>query len=409
MYENVDTAYLVETESQHTQTVQLLMSFLENQFLIPSAEKVLRCILGASRLLFGPRGMASLETSSQLFAFFNNPEPWRCFTVFLPLENKVALAELVLGGGSMQCVGKVTSFEELWKSKKGEAMLGMSISIIGAMSSWTNVTLSSRKLALLVDRLVKLLVILALLNFRIIELAEVRIKCSPRFGLIPGKGNTSRVHTSVSAYSIRSLSTRFGARTKTRLVESKDWERLIELGTRLWVSLYSLRAFVFLIITWQTFVLGLTVAARWIDIRRVRVPGRPKTYPRGRMSSKRTKKRGGKITGSSCCTCVSLEEWLRRLSFHWSSSRAEHAHRINSYSCCPDSNINFQENGAVWHCNPIKCYWRPTACVLHSPLPLSGFSTWMSRTLMMAITLYRVLPCFGVASRRYDLNSTHSM
>lgn len=74
-YKSIDTAYLVETESQHTQTVQLLMSFLENQFLIPSAEKVLRCILGASRLLFGPRGMASLETSSQLFAFFNNPEP----------------------------------------------------------------------------------------------------------------------------------------------------------------------------------------------------------------------------------------------------------------------------------------------------------------------------------------------
>lgn len=58
----------------HTQTVHLLLSFLENQFLIPSAEKVLRCILGPSRLLFGPRGMANLDTSSQLFAF-NNPEP----------------------------------------------------------------------------------------------------------------------------------------------------------------------------------------------------------------------------------------------------------------------------------------------------------------------------------------------
>lgn len=43
----------------------------------------------------------------------------------------------------------------------------------------------------------------------------------------------------------------------------------------------------FVMITRQIFDLELTVATRWTESRRVRVPGVPITYPRGRMSRAR--------------------------------------------------------------------------------------------------------------------------
>jgi hypothetical protein len=62
------------------------------------------------------------------------------------------------------------------------------------------------------DRREKLLAILAMLSFRMTELAEARIWFSILRLLIPGNGNMSFVHTSSRAVSIRILSARLGAK-----------------------------------------------------------------------------------------------------------------------------------------------------------------------------------------------------
>lgn len=158
-----------------------------NQFLIASAENVLRCI---RRFLFISRGEASLETSSQLVALAFNPKPCRWFISPLPLDNFIALAELVLGGGSMHrsletvLPSVVDELGELCRNGTGPS--AALISLIGSIWPWPRAGFSSTRLALLVDRLVKVVAKLARLSFRITEFADVRIKCSPRLELIPG-------------------------------------------------------------------------------------------------------------------------------------------------------------------------------------------------------------------------------
>lgn len=84
-------------------------------------------------------------------------------------------------------------------------------------------------LARLAERLVNWLVMLVTLSLRIIECADVRMRCSFRaLTVIPGNGRISRVQTSDSSASSRALSPRDGASTGTRpLVASRDCERLI--------------------------------------------------------------------------------------------------------------------------------------------------------------------------------------
>ena len=84
-------------------------------------------------------------------------------------------------------------------------------------------------LARLAERLVKELVMLVTLSLRIIDCADVRIICSLRARVvIPGKGRTSRVHTSESKASSLALSPRDGASTGIRpLVARRDCVRLM--------------------------------------------------------------------------------------------------------------------------------------------------------------------------------------
>lgn len=94
--------------------------------------------------------------------------------------------------------------------------------------SWLQ-DLAARPLAELADRLVKVLVMLATLNFRIMVEAELRTRFSLLARLvIPGKGRIFRLQTSASSDSSRARSFRDGARTGTLvLVVRSDWDRLM--------------------------------------------------------------------------------------------------------------------------------------------------------------------------------------
>lgn len=98
------------------------------------------------------------------------------------------------------------------------------------------------------ERLAKLLVMLATLSFRIMELAEERTICSLRARpVIPGYGRICFVHTSESKRSSLTLSALEGARTGMRFVPSRDCDLL----TAAFVDevTVSLVALVFLIMT----------------------------------------------------------------------------------------------------------------------------------------------------------------
>ena len=103
-------------------------------------------------------------------------------------------------------------------------------------------------LTLFPERLVKLLVMLATLSFRIMELAEERTICSLRARpVIPGYGRMCFVHTSESKRSSLTLSALEGARTGMRFVSSSD----CDLFTAAFVDdvVVSFVALVFLIMT----------------------------------------------------------------------------------------------------------------------------------------------------------------
>lgn len=126
-------------------------------------------------------------------------------------------------------------------------------------------------LAKLAERLVKLLVMLVTLSLRIIDCAELRIICSLRARVvIPGKGRTSRDHTSESRASSLALSPRDGASTGIRpLVARRDCDRLMVVLDE---DVASFSTLVFLTTTWQSGVFGPTVVALWIDSLRATVP-----------------------------------------------------------------------------------------------------------------------------------------
>lgn len=112
---------------------------------------------------------------------------------------------------------------------------------------------------------------LVTLSLRIMECAELRMRCSFRArAVIPGKGKISRVHTSESRASSLALSPREGASTGSRpLVASRDCVRLM---VALDEDNASLSTLVFLTMTWHSGVFGPTVVALWIDILRAIVP-----------------------------------------------------------------------------------------------------------------------------------------
>lgn len=125
-----------------------------------------------------------------------------------------------------------------------------------------SVASSTDLILMLPDLLAKELAMLATLSLRIMEEAEERTKCSPRaLVVMPGNGNTSRLHTSVSKASRRARSLRGGARTGTRCVASRDWERFMVRIVE--PSLVASRAaLVFFRITWHNGDFGPTVVAR---------------------------------------------------------------------------------------------------------------------------------------------------
>ena len=105
-----------------------------------------------------------------------------------------------------------------------------------------------RRLAMLPERFVKLLAILATLSFRMMELADALVRISLRTRPdIPGYGSISRVQTSARIASKRTRSVRAGARMGTRLVVRSDCDLLMDaddIGCEA-----SLAEFVFLIMT----------------------------------------------------------------------------------------------------------------------------------------------------------------
>lgn len=115
-------------------------------------------------------------------------------------------------------------------------------------------------LARLAERLVNWLAMLVTLSLRIIECADVRMRCSFRARTVsPGNGRVSRDHTSERSASSRALSPRDGASTGTRpLVASRDCERLIVVFVNDCGSFWRL---VFRRMTLHKGDLGLTVIA----------------------------------------------------------------------------------------------------------------------------------------------------
>lgn len=148
---------------------------------------------------------------------------------------------------------------------------------VGATTASSSFTHSSSSLpplvmlARLAERLVNWLAMLVTLSFRIMECADVRIRCSFRARTVtPGNGRISRVHTSERSTSSLALSPRDGASTGTRpLGASRDWERLIVVFNEDCVFFSRL---VFLRITLHNGDFGLTVIALCMDIFRAIVP-----------------------------------------------------------------------------------------------------------------------------------------
>jgi hypothetical protein len=138
-----------------------------------------------------------------------------------------------LGGLSSKSSGK-KAFGALWKSTKVPGVKQGLLTKVrfglvdgrGGIGFGGIIRVSSRrwwlKLAKLVDRLEKLLAMLAMLSLRMTELAEARIGLSGLLDTIPGKANTSRDQTSVSAISSRMRSARRGARVGTWLEDMCD-------------------------------------------------------------------------------------------------------------------------------------------------------------------------------------------
>jgi len=85
-------------------------------------------------------------------------------------------------------------------------------------------------LAWLIDRLEKLLAILAMLSLRITWLAEARMLYSGHFDPRPGHGNASLVQTSESTCSSWIRSLRRGVRTEMWLGVARDWDLGMSIG-----------------------------------------------------------------------------------------------------------------------------------------------------------------------------------
>jgi hypothetical protein len=112
------------------------------------------------------------------------------------------------------------------------------------------------------ERREKLLVMLAMLSFRITEFADARMWFSTLRLPIPGKGNMSLVHVSSRADSSRILSALLGAKVGTWLVDMCDCDRVTEFGANGGGGSGNFCACVFLMMTCAIFVFEPRVAAR---------------------------------------------------------------------------------------------------------------------------------------------------
>ena len=157
------------------------------------------------------------------------------------------------------------------------------------------------------------------------------------------------------------------------------------------LSTASLADCVFLMTTWLRSVVGPTVAARWTDMRRTKLPGLPNALPTLRISERRGEcsSKTFAVPSATAFACTSI----RRLMFclHTSASRAEQATAMTSNIRAECWKTTFHAYGAVWHCRP---------------LPLSASTTVAFASAIPAIVLYLPLSSSAVASRSVDSKST---
>lgn len=146
------------------------------------------------------------------------------------------------------------------ESVPGILVIVGTITSISASASDSSSLPTPGMLARLAERFVNWLAMLVTLSLRIIECADVRIRCSFRARtVIPGNGKISRVHTSERSASSRALSPRDGASTGTRPLEaSRDCERLIAVFVK---DCASFSRLVFRRMTLHKGDFGLTVIA----------------------------------------------------------------------------------------------------------------------------------------------------
>jgi hypothetical protein len=150
---------------------------------------------------------------------------------------------------------------------------------------------SSERVLLMLEKLgerrEKLLAMLAMLSFRIIEFADARIWFSTLRFDMPGNGSMSFVHTSSSIVSSLMRSALRGARVGTWWEDMNDCDRVTTPGDNVGGESGSFCACVFLMMTWLVLVFAPRVAARCTDMRLTRLSACPKIGPRDLRSNDR--------------------------------------------------------------------------------------------------------------------------
>lgn len=193
---------------------------------------------------------------------------------------------------------------------------------------------------------------LAKLSFRTRDPADARMMFPPRVKHIPGNGKVSRVQTSASDCSRRTLSDLFGANTITRCVVNNDCDRLIATAAEGFVTWPSCGLWVFLMITWQGPPRVPTVAALWMESCLASVPPCPKT------GNSAFSPKDVAVTRLGTNSCVAGPSRAKRLlprsipANHCCCSVEEQALNMSSKRWLSDSNMIFHEKRTVWHCKP---------------------------------------------------------
>lgn len=168
-------------------------------------------------------GSHNVESATHtLCAFFS-------IVISPPTVCSLGLRRLSSSSMTERCVFLVESSEDEEDTLSSAVLLDSKYELLVALYS-PNASPTSGTLAILEDRFVKLLVMLATLSFRITELADARTTSLLRgLDVMPGKGRISLDHTSCNRISSRTLSSREGDKTGMRLVLRSDCDRLIAI------------------------------------------------------------------------------------------------------------------------------------------------------------------------------------